>query len=37
MIKDRKPKLWPKLPRWTVVIGESTGNDEAKRHLLLGT
>ena len=37
MIKDRKPKLWPKLPRWTVVIGEYTGNVEAKRLLLLGT
>jgi len=37
MIKDRKPKLWTKLPRWTVVIGEYDGDVEAKRLLLIGT
>jgi hypothetical protein len=37
MIKDRKPKLWSKLPAWTVVIGEYTGDIEADRLLLIGT
>lgn len=37
MIRDRKPKLWEKLPEWTVVIGEYKGDVEAKRVLLLGT
>jgi uncharacterized protein (DUF362 family) len=37
MIKDRKPKLWTRLPRWTVVIGEYKGDVEARRVLLLGS
>jgi len=37
MIKDRKPKLWEKLPHWTVVIGKYTGDVTAKKVLLLGT
>ena len=37
MIKDRKPKLWARLPAWTVVIGEYKGDVEARRVLLLGT
>jgi hypothetical protein len=37
MIKDRKPKLWKKLPAWTAVIGDYKGDVEAKRVLLLGT
>jgi len=37
MIKDRKPKLWRKLPDWTAVIGEYSGDVAAKRVLLIGT
>lgn len=37
MIKDRKPKLWARLPSWTVVIGEYRGDVEARRILLVGT
>jgi uncharacterized protein (DUF362 family) len=37
MIKDRKPKLWDNLPKWTVVIGEYKGDVEAERVFLLGT
>lgn len=37
MIKDRKPKLWKKLPAWTAVIGDYKGDVEAKRVFLLGT
>jgi uncharacterized protein (DUF362 family) len=37
MIKDRKPKLWPKLPPWTVVIGKYKGDVTADKLLLLGT
>jgi uncharacterized protein (DUF362 family) len=37
MIKDRKPQLWPKLPRWTAVIGEYEGDVAADRLLLVGT
>ncbi len=37
MIKDRKPKLWDKLPRWTVVIGKYKGDVAADRVFILGT
>jgi len=36
MIKDRKPRLWPNLPPWTVVIGKYRGDVKADRVLLLG-
>jgi len=36
MIKDRKPKLWAKLPDWTVVMGKYKGDITAKRVLLVG-
>ena len=36
MIKDRKPKLWPKLPPWTVVIGKYKGDVTTDKLLLLG-
>jgi uncharacterized protein (DUF362 family) len=37
MIKDRKPELWKKLPSWTVVIGDYSGDVRADRVLILGT
>jgi hypothetical protein len=37
MIKDRKPKLWKKLPPWTVVIGKYPGDVQADRVLIIGT
>jgi hypothetical protein len=37
MVKDRKPKLWPKLPIWTAVIGKYKGDVTADKLLLLGT
>jgi uncharacterized protein (DUF362 family) len=37
MIKDRKPKLWKKLPAWTVIIGKYQGNIRAKRIMKIGT
>lgn len=37
MIKDRKPKLWKNLPRWTVVIGKYKGDVTADKLLLVGT
>jgi uncharacterized protein (DUF362 family) len=37
MIKDRKPKLWKKLPQWTTVIGKYPGNITADRVLIIGT
>jgi uncharacterized protein (DUF362 family) len=37
MIKDRKPKLWSRLPPWTVVIGKYGGDIDAKRLLLIGS
>ncbi len=36
MIKDRKPGLWAKMPRWTVVIGKYRGDVTADRLVLLG-
>ena len=36
MIKDRKPKLWAKLPAWTAVIGKYKGDITADRLLLIG-
>ena len=36
MIKDRKPKLWPKLPPWTVVIGKYKGDVTADKVMLIG-
>jgi uncharacterized protein (DUF362 family) len=36
MIKDRKPKLWQKMPPWTVVIGKYPGDVTADRLVLLG-
>jgi uncharacterized protein (DUF362 family) len=37
MIKDRKPKLWKKLPHWTAVIGKYRGDVTADKLLVLGT
>jgi uncharacterized protein (DUF362 family) len=37
MIKDRKPKLWRKLPEWTVVIGKYKGDVCAKRLMKIGS
>jgi uncharacterized protein (DUF362 family) len=37
MIKDRKPKLWAKLPAWTTVIGKYKGDITADRLLLIGS
>ena len=37
MIKDRKPKLWRKLPEWTVVIGKYKRDVQAKRVMLIGS
>jgi uncharacterized protein (DUF362 family) len=37
MIKDRKPKLWDKLPEWTVVIGKYSGDVRADRVMRVGT
>lgn len=37
MIKDRKPKLWKNLPRWTVVIGKYKGDVTVDKLLLVGT
>jgi uncharacterized protein (DUF362 family) len=37
MIKDRKPRLWNKLPPWTVVVGRYKGNVTAKKLLLVGS
>ncbi len=37
MIKDRKPKLWKKLPAWTAVIGKYPGDVFADRVLIIGT
>ena len=36
MIKDRKPKLWAKLPAWTTVIGKYKGDITTDRLLLIG-
>jgi len=37
MIKDRKPKLWAKLPAWTVVMGKYKGDITADRVLCVGS
>jgi len=37
MIKDRKPRLWNKLPPWTVVIGRYRGNVQTERMMKIGT
>jgi uncharacterized protein (DUF362 family) len=37
MIKDRKPKLWRKLPNWTAVIGKYKGDVATDRLLLIGS
>ena len=37
MIKDRKAKLWKKLPSWTVVIGKYRGDVTAERVLIVGS
>lgn len=37
MIKDRKPKLWKKLPEWTVVIGKYKGDVTANRLMKIGS
>jgi uncharacterized protein (DUF362 family) len=37
MIKDRKPKLWRRLPAWTVVVGKYKGDVTAGRLMILGT
>jgi uncharacterized protein (DUF362 family) len=36
MIKDRKPKLWARLPSWTAVIGKYRGDVAADRLLVIG-
>ena len=36
MIRDRKPRLWAKLPAWTTVIGKYKGDITADRVLLIG-
>ncbi|MCJ7579654.1 MAG: DUF362 domain-containing protein [Candidatus Aminicenantes bacterium] len=37
MIKDRKPKLWKKLPDWTVVIGKYKGDVQTNRLMKIGS
>jgi uncharacterized protein (DUF362 family) len=37
MIKDRKPKLWNRLPEWTVVIGKYPGDVRADKVMRIGT
>jgi len=37
MFKDRKPKMWKKMPSWTVVIGKYKGDVTADRLMLVGT
>jgi uncharacterized protein (DUF362 family) len=37
MIKDRKPKLWKKLPPWTVVVGKYKGDVSADKLMLIGS
>jgi len=37
MFKDRKPKMWAKMPPWTVVIGKYKGDVTADRLMLIGT
>ncbi|MFC2161333.1 DUF362 domain-containing protein [Acidobacteriota bacterium] len=37
MIKDRKPKLWKKLPEWTVVIGKFKGDVQTNRLMQIGS
>jgi len=37
MFKDRKPKMWEKMPSWTVVIGKYKGDVTADRLMLVGT
>jgi len=37
MFKDRKPKLWERLPPWTVVMGKYKGDIQAGRLMILGT
>jgi len=37
MIKDRKPRLWKKLPPWTVVIGKYRGDVSAERLMVIGS
>jgi len=37
MIKDRKPEMWDRIPKWTVVIGKYRGDVSADRLMILGT
>lgn len=37
MFKDRKPKMWKKMPPWTVVIGKYKGDVTVDRLMLIGT
>jgi uncharacterized protein (DUF362 family) len=37
MIKDRKPKLWKKLPPWTIVMGKYKGDVSADKLMLIGS
>ncbi|MEN6310187.1 MAG: hypothetical protein ABFD80_01460, partial [Acidobacteriota bacterium] len=37
MIRDRKPRLWERLPEWTVVIGKYKGDVRAKRVMIIGS
>lgn len=37
MIKDRKPKLWEKLPHWTIVIGKLKKDVNAEKMMIIGT
>jgi uncharacterized protein (DUF362 family) len=37
MIKDRNPRLWNKLPEWTVVAGRYAGDIKAERVMIIGS
>ncbi len=37
MIKDRKPRLWNRLPEWTAVIGSYKGDVKARRLMVIGS
>ncbi len=37
MFKDRKPRLWKKMPPWTVVIGQYRGDVSASRLMVIGS
>ena len=37
MIKDRKPRLWKRLPAWSAVMGKYKGDITADRLMLIGS